>query len=346
MKAQELDALLVTHLPNVRYLVGFTGSSGCLLVQPQRTLFISDNRYREQALREVVCEEIHILKGVDLTSRIAAFVKDLQLKRFGVESKRLSLWQYFTLEEAIERSCRILPAEDWVESLRQIKDAGELKILKKAARIGDRAFRKILAEVREGVAERDLARRLRYTLEEFGGEKPSFDPIVLFGGRTSIIHGQPGKAKLRKGQLILMDFGTTYQGYCSDMTRTVAFGEPGREVRRAYRAVQRAQAEARRAVKAGKKTDQIDAVARRRLDELGYGEEFIHATGHSLGLEIHEDPRLSDQTSERLRAGMVVTIEPGVYRAGKYGVRIEDMVHVTGEGGETLTHTARKLVVL
>jgi len=346
MKTDGLDAFLVTHLANVRYLVGFTGSSGGLLVQPRRTMFISDNRYREQAGREVVCDEIHILEGVDLISHIAALVKKLHLKRLGIEGKTLSVWQFFTLEEAMERSCRILPTEDWIESLRQMKDAQELKLLKKAARIGDRAFRKILSEVRAGISEAQLARRLRLALEEFGGEKPSFDPIVLFGGRASLIHGKPGGAKLRRGQVILMDFGTVYRGYCSDMTRTVAFGEPGEEIRAAYQAVQRAQAEARRAVKAGRKTDQIDAVARRRLEQLGYGEEFIHATGHSLGLEIHEDPRLSEQTSERLRPGMVVTIEPGVYRAGKYGIRIEDMVHVTRDGGETLTHTARNLLVL
>jgi len=346
MKGEKLDALLVTKLTNVRYLAGFTGSSGCLMVRPDKTLFISDNRYREQAGREVVCDEIHILSGIDLTSRIVAFVKEHKMKRLGIESKDLSLWQYLSLEEVLDRGCRLIPGEDWVESLRQIKDEWELEILKKAARIGDRAFKKVLGEVREGVSEIELTRCLRNAMEECGGEKPSFDPIVLFGGRTSIIHGQPGKAKLKKGQLILMDFGTIYQGYCSDMTRTLAFGEPGDTVRRAYRAVRRAQGEARQAVCAGKQTDAIDAVARGRLEQLGYGDEFLHATGHSLGLEIHEDPRVSDQSSEVLRPGVVITIEPGVYRPGKYGIRIEDMVHVTRDGGETLTHTPRRLLVL
>ncbi len=346
MRVEGLDALLITKLANVRYLAGFTGSSGCLLAQPHRTAFISDNRYREQAAREVVSDEIHILTGDDLTARIVAFVKELKLKRLGIESKDLSLWQYLSLEEVLDRGCRLVPVEDWVESLRQIKDEQELGLLKKAAHISDRAFRKTLGCIREGMSELELSRLLRNALEEFGGSKNSFDPIVLFGGRASLIHGQPGNTRLKKGQLILMDFGTVYRGYCSDMTRTVALGEPGDEVRSACRAVRRAQREARQAVKSGKRLDQIDAVARGRLEQLGYGEEFIHATGHGLGLEIHEDPKVSEQCSEPLRPDMIITIEPGVYRAGKYGVRIEDMVRVTRDGSETLTRSPRQLIIL
>jgi len=346
MKSGRVEAFLVTELTNVRYLSGFTGSSGSLLVQPNRVVFISDSRYEEQAGREVAADEISILIGGDLTGRILKYVKRLKLKRLGVESRSLSHWQYRALEDTLGSNCRIAPIEDWVESLRRVKDPVELKRMSKAARIGDRAFKKVLCEIREGMTELELSRLLRNALETFGGGKQSFDAIVLFGGRASIIHGQPGKARLKKGQLILMDFGTTYQGYCSDMTRTVAFGQPSAEVRNAYEALRRAQRETVRAVRAGRKCSAVDAVARRSLESAGCGELFIHATGHSLGLDIHESPRLSDQSSDVLRPDMVITIEPGVYRPGKFGIRIEDMVRVTKDDAELLTRSPRRLVVL
>lgn len=346
MRAEKLDALLITRLSNVRYLCNFTGSSGCLLIHPDKTIFLSDNRYREQASREVICDEIQILSGVDMTSRIVSYVRALKLKQLGVESRNLTFWQYMCLEEVMDRGCRIIPTEEWIESLRPIKDALELRALRRAARIADRAFKKILGLITEGMTELELSRLLRDALEEYGGRKLSFDPIVLFGGRTSLIHGQPNHVRLKKGQLVLMDFGTVYEGYCSDITRTVAFGEPGEAIRKAYHAVQQAQREARAAVRSGRRTNEVDAAARRRLEALGFGREFSHATGHSLGLEIHEDPRLSDQTSDPLRTNMVVTIEPGVYRPGKYGIRIEDMVRVTSDGSESLTRSSRQLMVL
>ena len=346
MKTQKLDAFLVTQLSNVRYLSGFTGTTGYLFILPRKTLFITDNRYREQAEKEVVCDEICVLTSTSLSSQVVDFVKQWKLKQLGVEGKDLSYWQYLTLQGAMPKNSRLVPCEDWIESLRQIKDELEIKLMKKAARIGDRAWSIVLKQIREGMSELDLFYLLRNALEDCGGGKLSFDAIIKFGGRCSIIHGKPGRAKLKKGQLILMDFGTTYQGYCSDMTRTVAFGEPGEKIRQAYQAVQMAQRKAAFAVRAGKRTNEIDAVARECLKQSGYGDLFLHATGHSLGIDIHEEPRVSDQSSVLLRENMVITIEPGVYQAGKFGIRIEDMVRVTPDGPDILTKSTRKLVVL
>jgi Xaa-Pro aminopeptidase len=344
MEEDRLDGFLITHLPNVRYLAGFTGSSGSLIVEPGSTCFISDSRYREQAAREVQADDILILDGGGPTSRIAEFVKEKKYQRLGFESRSFSYWQYEQLGRALPKKCSLVPETDRVETLRQVKDEGEIQLMKQAARIGDKAFRETLKEVRQGMTELELAALLRFHLEKNGGSKPSFDAIVKFGPGSSIIHGQPGKAKLKRGQLILFDFGTTYQGYCSDMTRTVAFGKVEDEIRQAYQAVLTAQKKAVAAVRAGRKTDRIDAVARDGLKEAGWGEYFSHGTGHSLGLEIHEDPRLSMYCSEPLKANMVVTVEPGVYLPGRFGIRIEDMVRVTAQGPEVLTKTPKKWV--
>ncbi len=346
MSKVELDAFFVTKLSCVRYLCGFTGSSGCLLILPRKTIFMTDNRYREQALAEVVCDELCILTANSLNSSLVDYAREMDLKRIGVEGKNLSYWQYMTLKEALASGFKMVPCEDWIESLRQCKDEMEIDRLRRAARIGDQAFRKVLDVIREGMTERELFFQLRNLLEECGGQKLSFDAIVLFGARTSLIHGQPSNVKLKKGQLILMDFGTTFDGYCSDMTRTVAFGKPSDEIVRAYRAVQSAQRWAALSVKAGRRAELVDTAARKSLAEAGYGDYFLHSTGHSVGLDIHEDPRVAEQANAVLKENMVVTIEPGVYFEGKFGIRIEDMVRVAKDGPDILTRTPRKLMVL
>lgn len=346
MAKESLDAMLVTYLPNVRYLCNFTGSSGALVVEPDRVIFFSDNRYREQAAAEVFCDDSSIVSGGALSEPILDYLNSSKARRIGFESNTMAYGVYIRLESGLKSRARLVLTEDWVEQLRQTKDSREITLMKKAASIGARALKQTLSEVREGITEIELSRILRDRLEACGGEKLSFDSIVLFGGRTSLIHGKPGNAKLKWGDPILFDFGTTYEGYCSDMTRTVCFGPPSDEVREAYRAVERAQREARQAVAPGRTGKQIDAAARDCLESLGYGDEFSHSTGHSLGLEIHESPRLSDRSKTRLRQGMVVTVEPGVYRPGRYGIRIEDMVVVTKSGSECLTRYPRSLTIL
>ena len=346
IRKSKIDGFFATNLSCVRYLCGFSGTTGYLLVLPRKTIFITDNRYREQAALEVVCDEILILTQYSLNTVLDQLTKDFQITRLGVESKGMNHWQFMTLKEAVGKHCKLMACVDWVEMLRFEKDELELKLMRKAARIGDSAFKKVLGLIREGMTELDLYYALRNATEEFGGGKMSFDAIVLFGPRSSIIHGQPSKAKLKKGQLILMDFGTTYQGYCSDMTRTVAFGDPGKEIRKAYQAVQQAQRKAALAVKAGRHTAKIDAIARGTLTEAGYGDLFLHSTGHSLGLDIHEDPRLSEQSTTVLKENMVVTVEPGIYLPGEFGIRIEDMVCATQDGPDILTRSKRNLIVV
>ena len=346
MKKENLDAFLVTHLMNIRYLCGFTGSSGSLLIKPRGTVFFSDPRYLEQAAQEVIAGEICIPGGMDLTVLSAGYILEEQLRRVGVESEQMSLAQSNRLKSGLGRTVKVVSTQLWVASLRQIKDEFEIGIIKKAAKITDRAFRKSLLEIREGMSELELFHVLRNTQEEFGGGKLSFDSIVGFGGRSSIIHGQPSSNRLKRGDLILMDFGTVYRGYCSDMTRTVAFGEPGREVRIAYRAVLEAQKAACSYIQAGRKTEVVDKVARKIIQKAGYGDFFQHGLGHSLGLEIHEDPRFSQFYKSKIQSGMVMTVEPGVYLPGQFGIRIEDMILVEKDKGRRLTRSPKELILL
>ncbi len=338
---RKLDALLVAFSPNLRYLSGFTGSNGNLLVMPDRSILFTDPRYAIQASQEVSCEVV-ISKG-PLTTDVVAAIASRRLKRIGYEPARMTCDVYESLKGRIPLKASLEPAGGWIEELRSVKSAGEIGSIRRSVETNSRAFEQAVARAKPGMKEQDLAAELEYRMRRLGAERPAFDTIVAAGARSALPHAQPGSARLQPGDLVVIDMGAQQGGYCSDMTRMLFLGRPTTRVKRTYRAVLEAQMAAIDAVHAGAATARVDAAARRVLRGYGLERAFVHSTGHGLGLEIHEPPRVGRRDKSRLRAGMAITIEPGVYLEGFGGIRIEDTVVVTAKGCEILTPTPKVL---
>lgn len=341
-----LDAMLVLALPNIRYLSGFSGSAGVLLVRAQPPdVFLTDFRYQSQVVEEldpsieVRIENESMLKGARelLTGR--------GVSRVAFEREQLT-YRAWTEWSQVEGPA-LVPVAEWIEEGRAVKSGSEIEAIRRACRVADDAFETILAEVRPGITERELAARLELELIARGAEGASFDTIVAFGERSALPHARPGPRELRRGDAVLFDFGAVIDGYVSDMTRTVSCGKPAAELREIYGVVLEAQRAALEGIEAGMSGPQADGLARGAIDAAGFGPLFGHSLGHGIGLEVHEAPRLSRKSEDRLAPGMTVTIEPGIYLENVGGVRIEDDALVTESGLEALT-TAPKddLIVL
>jgi len=345
MERENLSAFLVTHLPNIRYLCGFTGSHALLILGRERCTIISDGRYQEQISREVVGADF-VLQGQRRDSvATAETLKDYPSGKVGFESRHLSVALHTTLAEACaDRD--FVPLIEWVEELRLTKEQGEIDSIRRALEIAERAFEQVLGDIREGMEERELAHILEDCMWREGAEKESFETLVLFGARTSLPHGKPGKTALTKGDPILMDFGCAWEGYCSDITRTLFLGDPGDEFRAAYCAVLESQNAALQVIRSNVPCRDPDATAREVLQKHGRGDQFMHSLGHGVGLEIHEIPRLSPTEERFLLEGMVVTVEPGVYVPDWGGIRIENMVVVRSDGAEVLNGSSTEWTVL
>lgn len=339
-----LDALLVTSLVGVRHLTGFTGSNGAVLVTEDDVWFATDGRYTEQAARETGLADVTVTRGVG-----AALVRraaDAQLGVVGVEAAAVTLAQFDALAEAAGDSVRLVARRDDVESVRAVKDPVEQAALRHAAALADEALRLVAPGIVPGDTERAVADRLEEAMRRLGAEAPAFPTIVAAGPNGAEPHHRPSSYGIRSGDLVTIDWGARVDGYHSDATRTIAVGGAGdlqpwqREV---VDAVSRAQQAGVAAVRAGVVTGDVDAAARATLAAAGHGAHFVHGTGHGVGLEIHEAPMLLEGSDGALQAGMVVTVEPGVYLPGRGGVRIEDMLLVTGDGAEVLTLAPRGL---
>ena len=345
-----LDALLVTHLPNVRYLCGFTGSSGVLLLTAKNTVFFTDGRYRAQAAAEV--EGARVV--VERTSPLPASANWLasrrkgrrssRLLRLGVESAHLTFADYRRLEASLEHF-RLRSAPPLIEQSRMLKDADEIRSIRSAATLGAKLFERALAIIRPGVTENRVAAEMEFAARKAGAQSMSFSTIIASGKRSALPHGTASDAVIRNG-FVVCDFGVILAGYCSDRTRTVFVGRPTPEARRVYDAVLRAQLAAIAVVGPGRSAAEVDRAARKVLQRNGLGKFFTHSTGHGVGLEIHEAPRLAAGQEDILKPGMVITIEPGVYIPGKWGVRIEDMLLVTEHGCEVLTPANKELIAI
>jgi Xaa-Pro aminopeptidase len=344
LAGRKLDALLVSFSPNLRYLSGFTGSNGNLLVLPGRAILFTDPRYQIQAGEEVSCQ-VKIAKG-PLYEAIAGAIGRLRLRRIGYEPARMTCDWLDALRGKIPARATLEPVSGWVEELRMIKSASELERIRKSVDTNSRAFEQAVKQVRPGMRERDLAAELEYRMRRLGAEKPAFETIVAAGKRGALPHAQPTEARMENGALVVVDMGAVQDGYSSDMTRMLFLGCPSPKVERTYRAVLEAQQAAIHAVRAGVSTVYVDRQARKVLDGYGLGKAFVHSTGHGLGLEIHEPPRIGKRDKRHLEAGMAITIEPGVYLEGFGGVRIEDTVVVTQNGCEILTPTSKELRVV
>jgi len=344
------DALLVSHLLNIHYLCGFTGSAGALLLGASGSIFFTDSRYAEQAKAEVSAHKIVITKkapaiaAAEWMSRGPRRNHSTKARTLGIEAQYVSVLSRKNLAAALPKNVRLREAPPLVEQARMVKDADEIAAIRLAVELGAGLFNQALHTIRPGVSEIEVAAEMEYAARRSNAEGMSFETIIASGPRAALPHGRASAAAIPAGGFVVCDFGVILHGYCSDRTRTVYVGAATAEARRIYDAVLTSQQEAIAAVRPGVKVEQVDRAARKTLQKKGLEKYFTHSTGHGVGLEIHEAPRVAKGQQEILQPGMVITIEPGVYLSGQWGVRIEDMVVVTEQGCEVLSPTQKDFI--
>jgi Xaa-Pro aminopeptidase len=340
----EADCLLVSSPANVRYLSGFAGSNGLMLLTPGEQHFFTDPRYAIDAAQNIGAK-VHVVRG-PLYGGAAAVIKRKRLKKIAFESASTLYEDYIKLQEQLPLGASLVSAGKLIEVRRMVKSETEIATIRESVRVNSEAYERVLKRVRPGVREIDIAAEIEFQMKMLGAEKPSFDTIVAAGARAALPHAHPGDYRLGANELLLIDMGASLRGYCSDMTRVAHLGRVSRRVQDMYRAVLEAQLAGIAAVRDGNTAGRIDAAARKVLKQHKLDKAFVHSTGHGLGLEIHEMPRLGRKDPTVLRAGMTVTIEPGAYVEGVGGIRIEDTVLVTRTGCEVLTPTSKEFVRL
>jgi Xaa-Pro aminopeptidase len=342
LERQQLDAILITNSYNRRYISGFTGTSGYVLVTADRAWFLTDFRYLDQAALQAVGFEIveHQPRAINTVKEL---LESVHLTRLAVEQDDLSYGTYQEYQAALG-SIALVPVSGVVERLRMIKEESELAVLQEACDLADRTFTHILPFLKPGAIETDIALEMEMFMRKNGAVSSSFDTIIASGERSAMPHGVASGKALARGELITMDYGALYKGYCSDITRTVALGQVPAKLREIYDIVLEANLKCIEGLRPGMTGKQGDAIARDIIAAAGYGDRFGHGTGHAVGLEIHENPRLSLQCDTVLEPGMVVTVEPGIYLPGLGGVRIEDDVVITETGVRVLTRASKEFL--
>ncbi|MCX6143869.1 MAG: Xaa-Pro peptidase family protein [Ignavibacteriales bacterium] len=344
LETSGLDALLVSHLPHVRYLTGFSGSNGLCVVTLSKQYFLTDNRYREQSKTEIDGFEIVITSDTLLkAARKRGMINGK--KKIGFESQYLSVSTFENLKKLFP-SASFVSKRSVIETIAAVKEESEIEAIKRAAAITDKVFRKVLLALKPGVRELDIAAEISYWHQRFGADGDAFESIVASGPRGALPHGRATEKRIRKGEFVTLDFGCKCKGYNSDLTRTVAVGPPTERGRKIYRIVLEAQRMAIEATRPGVPARNLDRVARRHIRQKGFGKYFSHSLGHGLGIEIHEPLRLSVKSKDVVRVGNVFTIEPGIYLQGVGGVRIEDDVVVRESGCEVITKSPKELMIL
>lgn|SRR5579859_65839 len=340
-----IDSLLVTHPANWFYLTGFTGESGALVVSKKGTTLVTDGRFVVQAKEETTGVRVREQKGTVFESAAQA-LGEAKARRVGFDAAHMTVSQFQNARKASKGRLEWVPTPGIVETLRARKDAVELAQMRKAATLAGEIVKFAIGLLKPGVSEREIGAEIEYQMRKRGASGPSFETIVAFGNRAALPHARPTGKRLRKNELVVLDLGVILGHYCSDITRTVFVGRASKRIQTWYKAVLEAQGAAISAVKAGVSCGEVDAAARRVLEGCGLGHLFVHSTGHGLGLEIHEDPRVAKGQSRRLEPGNVITIEPGVYAEGIGGIRIEDDVAVHAGRTEVLTRAPRDLIEL
>ncbi|ASQ91729.1 peptidase M24 [Prosthecochloris sp. GSB1] len=343
LAAENLDAMLVTDPSVIRWLTGFSGSSAQVLLSPERSLILTDFRYKQQVGEEVsVMDSLVIDEGY--VESLAA-IETLRGRRLGFQSDRVTVSTYGRMAEKLE-GLTLVAVEGFFDEFRMIKSDIELRSMRRAAAISEQVLEKVLPMISTRVTEAEIAAEISYWHRRLGAEGDSFDPIVASGPRSALPHARPGHEKFRPGSMIVMDFGCVCDGYASDQTRTFAFGDVPGEAREIYGIVRDAQQLGLDSARPGMEASRLDGIVREYIASKGYGEAFGHSLGHGVGVEVHENPRLSVKSSHRLPVGVVFTVEPGIYLPGRYGVRIEDTV-VMEEGGATpFQRFTKELVML
>jgi Xaa-Pro aminopeptidase len=334
-----LDAILISQPENRRYLSGFTGSAGFLAISADRAILATDFRYYEQMGREAPGFELAKIT-VKFSDVLPEIVADLGVKRLGFESEHVTVDQLKTLNEVTE-GVEWTPLKETVEKIRIVKGAAEVKALRRSVALNDAAFAHLLEGIEPGMTERDAAWAIESYMRTHGAKQVAFPLIVAAGSNGALPHAQPGDHVIQEGEPIIIDIGCVVDGYCSDMTRTICLGQPSDKYLEIWGLVLKAQEAALEGIRAGMNGVDADALARDVIDEAGYGEQFGHGLGHGVGLSVHERPRASKLSEDTYRAGMSLTVEPGIYLPGEFGVRIEDLVIIREDGVENLTGTPK-----
>ncbi len=339
-----LDAMLVTSEPGEFYAAGFHGE-GVAVVTPDRTWYYTDSRYIEAARQQISGAEISLVPtGTSYRELVEEIVRARRIRRLGFEDDRMSVAEHRQWTKAL--SAELIGAGELLDLLRMVKDEGELAAMREAQRITDEAFSEILNDIKPGVTECEIAAKLTYLMGRKGAQRNSFDPIVAAGANGSKPHAIPSENTIENGCFVTMDFGCVVDGYCSDMTRTVAVGQPTDEMRLVYDTVLEAQLAGIACARGGVVGKTVHETAAKVIADAGYGEYFGHGFGHSLGVEIHENPRFSRLWDKSIPAGACLSAEPGIYIPGKFGVRIEDVIMLTQDGCVDLTHSPKDLIIL
>lgn len=344
MEREQLEALWITNALNRRYLTGFTGSSGYVLVTRQKAFLLTDFRYTTQAAEQAPGFEI-VQHGPSVADSLKELLSGEGIKELGFEEASMVFSTYRALERDLH-PVKLVPVGGLVEELRLYKDDGELELMKQAADLADRTYLHMLEVLKPGVTEWDMALELETFMRKHGAAGTSFDTIVASGERSALPHGVASSRVIQRNEFVTMDFGAYMNGYCSDITRTVFIGEPTPKHREIYDIVLEAQLHTLEFLRPGMTGREADALARDIITRYGYGEQFGHSTGHGLGLEVHEEPRVSKLSDTVLKPGMVVTVEPGIYIPGFGGVRIEDDVVITENGAKRLTESTKEFMML
>lgn len=343
LEENKLDAILITNPINRRYISGFTGTAGVAIVSQEATRFITDFRYVEQATEQAKHFTIVEHKS-SIESEINKQLNELNIQHLGFEKDDVTYAGFQRYEKSFE--VNLVPVGGLIENIRLIKTPTELRIIKKAGEIADAAYEHIQGYIKPGVKEIEIANELEFFMRKQGATSSSFDMIVASGYRSALPHGVASEKEIQSGELVTMDYGALYNGYCSDITRTVAVGEVSDQLKTIYDTVLEAQLRGVKGTKPGMTGKEADALTRDYITEKGFGEYFGHSTGHGLGLEVHEEPRLSHLSESVLEPGMVVTVEPGIYIPNVGGCRIEDDIVITETGNERLTNASKKLIQL
>ena len=345
LETGEVDALLLTSVYNRLYAAQYRVAEGVAVVTREGAYYFTDSRYIEAAEKNLKGFTVRMTHpGSSEIERINEVIGEHTIKKLGFEENDMTYGDYLRYNEALHAV--LVPMQAKIDAFRATKEPWEIELMRKAQAITDRAFAEVITRIKPGMTELELQAELIYCMYKNGGTGLAFDPIVVSGPNTSLPHGVAGSRVIQEGDFLTMDFGVLYQGYCSDTTRTVAFGYATEEMRKVYNVVLKAQCEALAATRAGVTGKFVDGVARRVITDAGYGDCFGHSYGHGVGLEIHEYPNMNMRNESPLPAGAVCSAEPGIYLPGKFGVRIEDVAVLTADGCENLTKLPKELLIL
>lgn len=343
LEKKDLDGILITSAINREYITGFTGTAGAVLINKDQAIFMTDFRYTEQAAEQAVNFEI-IEHKETLEKEIANQLTKLNIKRLAFEETQVTYATYDLYKKTFD--AELVPTRDLIENLRIFKSEKELQIMRKAAEIADKAFEHIQTFIKPGVKEIDVSNELEFFMRKLGATSSSFDTIVASGLRSALPHGVASEKEIKNGELVTLDYGALYKGYCSDITRTVSVGEISDELREIYETVLHAQKLGVEKIGPGITGKEADSITRNYIIDKGYGKYFGHSTGHGLGMEVHEAPSLSHRSNMELKPNMVVTVEPGIYIPDVGGCRIEDDIVITETGNVRLSNSTKELIQL